>query len=199
MRKTLFASLLAFGLILCTGWAAMDDSERMRTVDRLADLIPIEEGATIADVGAGDGKWTLQLARVVGSSGRVIATEVSQKTMKKLQKAIRRSDFENIETVMADQNEMGLQAESLDAIHLRFVYHHFDHPEKMRPQMFQALKPGRSVAVIEFEPDGDSHGIEAQEVIEEMKSDGFELTQRVDRWQDRSGRYLLLFRRPLDR
>ena len=50
------------------------------------------------------------------------------------------------------------------------------------------------MAVIDFAPDNDNHGVRAPDLIEAMVETGFELVQRVDRWAGK--RFLLLFRKP---
>ena len=44
--------------------------------DRIAQVLEIKEGAVVADVGAGDGDWSIDLARRVGETGRVFSTEI---------------------------------------------------------------------------------------------------------------------------
>ena len=177
--------------MLSTGWA-LCDSDR-KTALRVAELLEIQDGSVIADVGAGEGRWTVELAQLVGQRGRVIATEVDDGEMKKLKRKAR--DYDNISFVMGDQKRTGLEAGCCDAIHLRHVYHHFKKPKAMQAELLKALKPGRLIAVIDFAPD-DRHGIRAEKMQQEMTQAGFEFVERVDQWEGRSSRYLLLFRRP---
>jgi ubiquinone/menaquinone biosynthesis C-methylase UbiE len=97
---------------------------------------------------------------------------------------------------MGDQEKTGLEARCCDAIHLRHVYHHFKKPQAMQAELLRALKPGRLIAVIDFEPDSN-HGIKSEQVRKQMTEAGFEFIRRIDKWEGRSSRYLLLFRRPL--
>lgn len=177
--------------LLSTGWG-LCDSDR-ETAQQVAELLEVQSGSVIADVGAGGGRWTVELARLVGDSGLVIATEVDDEEMEKLK--AKAASYENVRYVMGDQERTGLEAGCCDAIHLRHVYHHFKKPQAMQRELLQALKPGRLIAVIDFEPDGN-HGVRAQKVRKGMTAAGFEFVEQVDRWEGRSSRYLLLFRRP---
>ncbi len=191
MKRTRLASFFLLAM-LSTGWA-LCDSDR-RTAERVAELLEFRDGFVVADVGAGDGRWTVELAQLVGESGRVIATEVDEDEMKKLKRKAR--GHRNITFVMADQEQAGLEDRCCDAIHLRHVYHHFKKPKAMQAELLRVLKPGRLIAVIDFEPD-DNHGVRAEKVRKEMTATGFEFVLRIDEWEGRSSRYLLLFRRPL--
>ena len=67
-------SVFCFGLVayaLVQG-GRIDDDE----LQRLVEILRIEDGDIVADVGAGDGRWAVALAPVVGDSGRIYATEV---------------------------------------------------------------------------------------------------------------------------
>jgi len=44
--------------------------------DRLAALLELRPGVTVAEIGAGDGELTLAIAARVGATGRVYATEI---------------------------------------------------------------------------------------------------------------------------
>ncbi|HSR54090.1 MAG TPA: methyltransferase domain-containing protein, partial [Acidobacteriota bacterium] len=100
----------------------------------------------------------------------------------------------------------GLQSGCCDFIHIRNVYHHFENPPAMLADLGRALKPGGLIGIIDFDTDNHlstsnvpdirkNHGVEAGTVVEEVKAQGFELVRRVNDWQGRDSRFLLLFRK----
>src|SRR5262249_17956183 len=62
----------------------------------------IDAGQTVIDVGAGPGYASLDLADIVGGSGRVIAVERTRRFLDALQDMARRRGFDNISTIEAD-------------------------------------------------------------------------------------------------
>ena len=67
--------------------AACAQDEFASDAARLAAALKLHAGQTVADIGAGRGQLTLELARVVGPSGRVYATELDADRLRDLRKA----------------------------------------------------------------------------------------------------------------
>ena len=160
----------------------------------------------VADVGAGDGEWSVELARRVGESGHVFATEVDEDDLEQTHDRLEQTGLGNSTVILGDQNDTGLPAGCCDAILLRLVYHHFTDPAPMRASLRRALKPGGLLAVIDIlpqshwrelegVPDRGGHGIDPEELLAEMTGDGFEEVERYDDWGEEEDHYCIVFRR----
>jgi len=171
---------------------------------RIASLLDARPGATLADVGAGDGRWTLGLAAAVGSEGRVYATEVSDDLLESIRRRVEEAGVSNVRVVGGDQRTSGLPADCCDGILLRLVYHHFVDPEAMRADLLRALRAGGRILVVETRPqDGwrrlegvperGGHGIEPEDLVAEMARSGLQVRDRLDRWNGDEDRYALVF------
>ena len=176
---------------------------------RLVELLNLGPGSVVADVGAGDGKWTEALAEVVGPEGHVFSTEVESDLVDDLARRLERKNIENATAVLGSQSESGLPAACCDAVLLRMVYHHFQQPRVMRASLRRAIVPGGLVAIIDIQPQHNwrqlegvpergGHGIELNDLVDEMTDDGFELVTRHDNWNDDEDRYCAVFRRPTE-
>ena len=176
-------------------------------VDRIVELLELEPGMTVADVGAGEGDFAVELARRVGGEGRVIATEVEEDLVDDLRQLAADEGLDNLHPILGDQETSGLAAGCCDAVLLRMVYHHFEQPGPMRASLRAALRPGGRIAVIDIVPqsgwrelpgvpDRGGHGIPPEQLLEEMSADGFVMVSRVDDWNDDDERFCLVFRRP---
>ena len=177
---------------------------------RIAEVLGLEEGMTVADVGAGDGRYSVFLAETVGDSGKVYATEIEQSKVDGIRAALAGRD--NATVLLGRENATGLPAQCCDRILLRRVYHHFHHPRPMLGSLYESLKPGGMIAIIDFlprhdlsNPDGTpgdhEHGTTVAGLIDQVTAQGFELVRQVDDWPSRvvDGRktdYAVLFRRP---
>ena len=175
--------------------------------DRIAEVLELGPGMKVADVGAGSGEWSEELARKVGESGRVYATEVDEDDVEDLREHLADVGLENVDPVLGDQHETGLPADCCDAILLRLVYHHFTEPPRMRASLRRALRPGGLLAVIDLPPqegwrnlpgvpDRGGHGIPPALLIAEMTAAGFEMVARYDDWDEDEEHYCVIFRRP---
>ncbi|HZL96184.1 MAG TPA: SAM-dependent methyltransferase, partial [Vicinamibacterales bacterium] len=81
MRHLFAASCLLLWLsVPGVGQQTALTEDQIRTADaevpRLAELLELKPGMTVADVGAGFGAWSMRFARWLGPAGRVYATDV---------------------------------------------------------------------------------------------------------------------------
>ena len=200
-RSLVAGITLPFLLTACAAGHARADE-----ADQIAAALELAPGMRVADVGAGDGEWTVGLAARVGEPGHVYATEVDEDDLEDVRERAGDAGLGNVTTVLGDQNETGLPAGCCDAILLRLVYHHFTDPAPMRASLRRALRPGGLIAVVDIlpqshwrelegVPDRGGHGIAPEELVADMTRDGFELVARHDDWGDDENHYCVVFRR----
>lgn len=171
----------------------------------LIDAMELTEDYVVADIGAGNGRQAIEIARYIGPDGKVYATELGEETLETLRNSIERRDIENIMVLEGDPARTNLSEECCEAIYMRRVYHHVAQVDSMNLSLLQSLKPGGRLAIIDFEPDGaegdpgdrdkgDSHGITTETLIDELTRAGFEVTGDAET----SGRYYyVIFRKPV--
>ena len=175
-------------------------------LDLIVEVLNLEPGSVVADVGAGDGGWTVQLADYVGQEGHVWATEVDRDNVEDIEGRILDAFLDNVTVVQGNQSASGLPPGCCDAILLRLVYHHFTRPKEMRASLSRALRPGGLLAIVDISPqsswrdlpevpDRGGHGIPVADLIREMTLDGFEVVTRRDEWNGDEDRFCVVFRR----
>jgi ubiquinone/menaquinone biosynthesis C-methylase UbiE len=167
--------------------------------DRLAAVLRIEPGMTVADIGAGSGRLAFDLARRVGPDGRVLATELDPDKREALARRARDLGLRQVQVITAGERETGLSPECCDAAFMRNVLHHID--VDVRPDytvsVAEAMKPGGVFVVIDFRPGAigflaRDHGVSPEEVKAAFAAAGFRLLEHVPAWGGRM--YLLAFR-----
>jgi ubiquinone/menaquinone biosynthesis C-methylase UbiE len=186
--------------------AACAQEEFASDAARLTAALKLHAGQTVADIGAGRGQLTLELARLVGPAGRVYATELDGDRLRDLRTAATEGGAKNITVVEARTTETNLPEGCCDVLVLRRVYHHFDDPGKMNASMLRSLKPGGFLAVIDFTPDsaestdpagrdqGDQHGVTPETVTRELGEAGFDPVRVAG--NDGTDRFMVVARRP---
>lgn len=110
----------------------------------------IEPGQTVADIGAGTGLFTRLFSDAVGKAGRVIAVDISQKFLDRIQADSRERNQSNVETLLAATDSARLPADSVDLAFICDTYHHFEFPQKTMASLHRALKPGGRIVLIDF-------------------------------------------------
>ncbi len=179
-------------------------------VPRLVELLELTRGATIADVGAGFGAWTIQFSRWTGPDGRVYTTDIGDRQLAALRETAEREGLSNVTVVAGAAAATNLPPACCDGILVRDAFHHFTEPEAMIRSLAAALKPGGRLAIIDFPPRANSsvpdgvpadrggHGVPPEVVRREI---GAELTHvtTIPDWSagSRPGSlFLLLFEKP---
>ena len=204
-------SFLILALSLCSLSIApcLAQDTLQEEADRLGTLLNWHAGSVVADIGANNGKMSLVVARRVGSSGRVYSTEIDPDSLSHL-KALAQKEG-NITAVQAAEAATNLPPECCDSIFMRLVYHHLTKPAEIDASLFQSLKPGGQLAVIDEDPrDGSAvpegvpknrggHGVPQKILIRELESAGFKIQSVHNDWPSRDEFhkiYCAVFRKP---
>lgn len=151
--------------------------------ERLAAVVGPAPGAAVADVGAGSGFMTEELARLVGPSGKVYAVDINPTMLKHVADVAKAKGMPNIETIVCSEHSTELPRQSVDLIFVCDTYHHFEYPQDTLASIHAALRPGGQLVVVDFKRiPGESqdfvmeHVRAGQEVFtQEIESAGFRL------------------------
>lgn len=196
------------------GWfvvARIDAASIRRESAQLASVLGLREGSRVADVGAGKGEYAVELARHVGPTGHVFATEIDSTRLSQIRSAAASAGLQNLSVVEARDVDTGLERNCCDAILMRDVYHHVTRPVETNASLYQALQPRGRLAVVDFPPgwflstffrvkgvpaNRGGHGIPPDVVIAELETARFSLERRIDKWNGRL--YCLVFQKHPD-
>ncbi|MBS0198756.1 MAG: methyltransferase domain-containing protein [Planctomycetes bacterium] len=114
----------------------------------------IQPGQTVLDLGCGPGHAAMDLAQIVGPTGRVIAMDESASFLKQLHDNAVSRKFHHVERVLGDVQDMesvlpGEQGQ-VDAAYIRWVFCFVPRPEDVVKGLAKVLKPGGRVAVQDY-------------------------------------------------
>ena len=195
--------MLAAGLAAFAVFAAQVRRDAAGEIGRLAELMGWKAGTVVADIGAGDGKYTLAAVELVGASGKVFATEIDGKKLAELREEVAKRKLGNVIVEESKEAETNLPAGCCDAIFLRRVYHHLTKPTEFDASLVRSLKSGGRLAIIDFAPraglepvegvpsNRGGHGIPQKIAIEELSAAGLQVEKIVNDWPEDS--YCVLF------
>ena len=172
----LLLSLLLFGSSVSCAQSP-DDTEA------LLDAMAIEAGDWAADVGSGEGDYTLPMAERVGSSGRVFAVDVAPDKLDELNERLQNNEIEHVTSVYSIEDNPMLPVNSFDAVLVRNAYHHFTAHESMLRHIKAALKADGRLVIEESidenmigesrEAQVENHDLGIEYVREELRAAGF--------------------------
>jgi ubiquinone/menaquinone biosynthesis C-methylase UbiE len=203
LHRSAVALALAFFLLSVS--AGAHESE----IEHLMQILQLKPGSSVADVGAGSGELSLAIAERVGPEGKVYSTEIKPVLVDKIRTTAEKAHLENVIPVEGKENDTGLPHSCCDAIFLREVYHHLTDPLAIDHSLYQALRPGARLAIIDFEPipgqpppagvpvNRGGHGVPKHLVAHELVQAGFELI-KTSEWPISPviEHYCMLFKKP---
>ncbi len=162
----------------------------------------IQRGDVVLEMWAGGGYYTELLAHVVGESGKVVAhANTPILNFAGEQHAMRHADnrLPNTEVLLAENNELALEADSFDAATIVLNYHdlywsseeygwvQIDVPALLA-ELYKGIKPGGVLGIVDHQAVSGSpsetgstlHRIDSAIVIAELESVGFVLEGESD-------------------
>lgn len=109
----------------------------------------IEEGMTVLDVGCGPGFFTVEMAQLVGKSGRVIAADLQEGMLEKIKVKIQGTELEERITLhKCEADRIGI-SEQVDFVLLFYMVHEVPDVDALFKEIESILKPGGKILMVE--------------------------------------------------
>lgn len=146
-----------------------EDRKKSMPPDEILKTIGVKHGDTFVDFGCGIGYFAIPALEFVGSSGRVIAIDISKRMIDELNRRI--GTNKNMEIILGDNIQGFFEGFSADIIFICNVLHEIDFPNKFMQRCYDLLRNNGKVVVIDWqkidEPKGPpkEHRISKEEVI----------------------------------
>jgi cyclopropane fatty-acyl-phospholipid synthase-like methyltransferase len=167
-------------------------------IDRVMDMLAIEPGKNVADIGAGSGWFTVRAARRVAASGTVYAVDINPEAIQYIDQRAKKEQLQNIKTILSKPDDPQLPAGSVDAVLLLKTYHEVAHPVALLRNLRSSLKPGAMIGVIDRNGNGENHGVNKDVIVREAAQAGYELRDSQDFVKADGMDYFLIFTRKPD-
>ena len=172
-------------------WADEEERDRLLEAETVMDLAAIKPGMTVADIGAGEGYYTIRLARRVGAQGRVLAEDIVAQTRDRLAQRVERERLDNVSVRLGKPDDPELPAASFDRVFMVHMYHEIESPYAFLWHLRPSLKSGGLVIVVDVDRPIEQHGTPPSLLECEFRAVGYRRVVRRD--LPRSGAYLAAF------
>jgi ubiquinone/menaquinone biosynthesis C-methylase UbiE len=140
------------------------------------DWAGIKLGTTVADIGAGEGYYTIRLAERVGPKGRVLAQDINRGALDRLGERVTREQLDNVAIKEGAIDDPRLPENSFDRVFMVHMYHEIDEPYAFLWRLRSALAKGGQVIVVDRDRPTDQHGIPPKLLFCEFEALGYRLT-----------------------
>lgn len=164
--------------------------EQWQNVEGIFAEMGVRPGASVADIGAGDGFFTSRLARAVGPDGRVFAVDIDDAAIARLRKRLQEEDIENVTIVKGALDDPKLPEATLDAALIVNAYHELEQHQLILAALRRALKPDGRLVIVEpvtpsrrGRPRADevrSHEIDPEYALQDARAVGFAVLSLKD-------------------
>jgi SAM-dependent methyltransferase len=131
-----------------------ENGEAGRVMDRLG-IVP---GVRVADIGAGDGYYTVRLARRLGPLATIYAQDVQADYLKRLEARLEREQITGVRLVLGAPRDPKLPAASIDLAILAHMYHEIENPYEFLYRLRPALAPSARIGIIDADRPTQDHG-----------------------------------------
>ncbi len=107
-------------------------------------------GQTILDLGSGPGFLSMDLAEIVGPSGRVIALDRSSDFLNYLDAEARKKNLQNISTHCVNLDEEKIPSTALDGAYARWLFAFLRNPKKLLERVVKNMRKGGTIVLHEY-------------------------------------------------
>lgn len=145
--------------IVGDSFSTEDARDRLGEAEEVMRLAGISPGMWVADVGAGEGYYTVRLAPAVGRKGRVLAEDIRPEVRSRLLERVQREELNNVAVRLGKPENAMLPPRSFDRIFLVHMYHEVEEPYEFLWHLREGLKPDGQVVVVDADRPTKRHGI----------------------------------------
>jgi SAM-dependent methyltransferase len=177
--------------IISTRWASEEQRDRLHEAQDVMNWAKVQPGMTVADIGAGEGYYTVRLARRVGPDGRVLAEDIVGEVIEALGRRVTRENWANVSVKLGTPENPKLPEASFDRVFMVHMYHEIAEPYAFLWNLYPALKPKGEVIVLESNRPTENHGTPPELLRCEFAAVGFVEVDSAQRTS--SGGYLARF------
>ena len=163
--------------IVSDAFSTEDARDRLGEAEQVMQLAGIGPGMWIADIGAGEGYYTVRLARAVGAKGRVLAEDIVPETRDRLAMRVQRENLDNVAVRLGKPDDAMLPAKSFDRILMVHMYHEVESPYALLWRLRDGLKEDGEIVVVDADRPTNRHGVPPALLECELKAVGFVMTK----------------------
>ena len=178
--------------IVSSRWSSENERDRQREAVSVMRASGTAPGMSVADIGAGEGYYTVRLARRVGARGRVLAEDIVPGYRDALAERVNRERLDNVSVKLGQADDPSLPEASFDRVFLIHMYHEIAEPYAFLWHLRPSLKPGGMVVVVDADRNTASHGTPPAQLACEFRAAGYAEVRHAAMPQ--AGGYLALFR-----
>ena len=167
---------------LGASWLERPEREREEKTTLLVENLGLNPTDVVADIGAGTGYFAFRMAPLV-PEGKVLAVDIQQEMLDMIQQKKEKLGVSNIELILGEEQSPKLPPNGVDCVLYVDVYHELSYPREMMENIYQALRPGGRVILVEYRLEDPSvpikrlHKMSLEQCKKEMQAVGLSFVE----------------------
>ena len=161
--------------VISTEWSTEALRDKQGEAQSVMNEAGVGPGMTVADIGAGEGYYTVRLAARVGEKGRVLAQDIDGGALRRLGSRVEHDRLDTVSIKQGAPDDPRLPERSFDRVFMIHMYHEIAEPYAFLWRLWPSLKPGGTVIVVDAERPTDQHGTPVALLFCEFGTAGFRL------------------------
>ncbi len=178
--------------IVSSRWSNEEARDRLNEAGEVMTKANIGKGMTVADIGAGEGYYTIRLAARVGPDGRVLAEDIVAGVRDQLAERVARERLDNVSVRLGEANDPKLPPNSFDRVLMVHMYHEIAQPYEFLWRLRPSLKPDGLLVIVDADRPTRDHGTPPPLLKCELAAVGFTQVAMTD--MPSAGGYMATFR-----
>lgn len=178
--------------IVSPRWSTEEARDRLNEAAEVMNKAGIKPGMTVADIGAGEGYYTIRLAARVGKDGRVLAEDILPDVRDALAARVAHDRLDNVSVRLGEPADPKLPDNSFDRVLMVHMYHEIEQPYEFLWRVRPSLKPDGEVIVVDANRPTQNHGTPPALLDCEFAAVGYRLVEREN--MPSAGGYLATYR-----
>jgi ubiquinone/menaquinone biosynthesis C-methylase UbiE len=151
--------------IVGESFSTEDARDRVGEAEEVMRLAQIAPGMSVADIGAGEGYYTVRLSPLVGRRGRVLAEDIVAETRDRLAQRVQREGLDNVAVKLGNPADPMLPGGSFDRILLVHMYHEVTEPYEFLWNLREGLRPDGLVILVDSDRPVKRHGMPPRQLL----------------------------------
>ncbi|MES2988419.1 MAG: class I SAM-dependent methyltransferase [Pseudomonadota bacterium] len=179
--------------IVSARWSTEEARDRLNEAEQVMDLASVKQGMTVADIGAGEGYYTIRLAQRVGKTGRVVAEDIVPEVRDQLATRVLREKLDNVSVRLGLPADPRLPEASFHRVLMVHMYHEIESPYEFLWRLRPSLTPDGQVIVVDADRPTELHGTPPDLLKCEFAAVGYGMVSM--RSMPSAGGYIAIFAR----
>jgi SAM-dependent methyltransferase len=159
--------------VISPAYSTEEVRDRHGEAERVLNRLGTRKGMRVADIGAGDGYYTVRLARRLGKGATIYAEDIDGEYLKRLQARLQGEQLSHVRIVRGEPRDPKLPPDAVDLAILAHVYHEIENPYEFLYRLHPSLAAHARVAVVDVDKPTQNHGTPPAMLRCEMAAVGY--------------------------